>query len=122
MEKICCHLIRRDVESLETPREVVFKLQPHGEHLAGSHRLVGLEVHLLPFFELQQPRHFQLLVDRLAGDVDVLYVEDYEVGLLGDLEDELDDPLDSQGGQVGAKLEVIAHGPDEYRQPKDIIC
>ena len=122
VEKLGWDLIRRDIESLETPREVVFKLQPHGEHLARSHRFVRLKVHLLALTQLQQPRHLQLLVDRLAGDVDVLDVEDDEVGLLGDLEDELDDSLDSEGGQVGAELQVVAHRTDEYWQPAEIFC
>ena len=106
-------LVGGDVESLEPPGEVVLKLQPDGEHLARPHRLVGLEVHLLPLLVLQQPGHPQLLVDRLAGDVDVLDVEDNEVGLLGDLEDQLDDPLDSQGGEIGTELQVVADGTDE---------
>ena len=66
--------------------------------------MVRLQVHLLPLAQLKQPRNLQLLVDRLAGDVDVLDVEDDEVGLLGDLEDELDDPLDCKGGQVWTEL------------------
>ena len=104
VEKLGRDLIRGDIESLQTPGKVVLKLQPHREHLAGSHRLVRLKVHLLTLAQLQQPRNLQLLVDRLAGDVDVLDVEDDEVGLLGDLEDELDDPLDSEGGEVRAEL------------------
>ena len=112
-------LVGGDVESLEPPGEVVLKLQPDGEHLARPHRLVGLEVHLLPLLVLQQPGHPQLLVDRLAGDVDVLDVEDNEVGLLGHLEDQLDDPLDSQGGEIGTQFQVVADGTNENWQPAD---
>ena len=79
--------------------------------------MVRLQVHLLPLAQLKQPRNLQLLVDRLAGDVDVLDVEDDEVGLLSDLEDELDDPLDCEGGQVWTELQIVAHWTDEYWQP-----
>ena len=112
-------LVGGDVESLEPPGEVVLELQPDGEHLARPHGLVGLEVHLLPLLVLQQPGHPQLLVDRLAGDVDVLDVEDNEVGLLGHLEDQLDDPLDSQGGEIGTQFQVVADGTNENWQPAD---
>ena len=117
--KLRQYLVGGDVESLEPPGEVVLKLQPDREHLARPHRLVGLEVHLLPLLVLQQPGHPQLLVDRLAGDVDVLDVEDNEVRLLGDLEDQLDDPLDSQGGEIGTQFQVVADGTDENWQPAD---
>ena len=79
--------------------------------------MVCLQVHLLTLAQLKQPRNLQLLVDRLAGDVDVLDVEDDEVGLLGDLEYELDDPLDCEGGQVWTELQIVAHWTDEYWQP-----
>ena len=81
--------------------------------------MVCLKVHLLTLAQLQQPRNLQLLVDRLAGDVDVLDVEDDEVGLLGDLEDELDDPLDSEGGEVWAELQVVADRTNENWQPAE---
>ena len=79
--------------------------------------MVCLQVHLLTLAQLKQPRNLQLLVDRLAGDVDVLDVEDDEVGLLGDLEDELDDALDCEGGQVWTELQIVANWTDEYWQP-----
>ena len=44
-------------------------------------------------------------------------MEDDEVSLLGDLEDELDDPLDGEGGEVRAEFEVVAHRTDEDGQP-----
>ena len=39
------------------------------------------------------------------------------MSLLGDLEDELDDPLDGEGGEVRAELQVVAHRTDEDGQP-----
>ena len=44
-------------------------------------------------------------------------MEDDEVSLLGDLEDEFDDPLDGEGGEVRAELQVVAHRTDEDGQP-----
>ena len=65
------------------------------------------------------PANSQLFVDGLAGDVHVLDVEDDEVSLLGDLKDELDDPLHFQRGQVGRQLEVVADRTDENGQPEE---
>ena len=39
------------------------------------------------------------------------------MSLLGDLEDEFDDPLDGEGGEVRAELQVVAHRTDEDGQP-----
>ena len=64
------------------------------------------------------PANSQLFVDGLAGDVHVLNVEDDEICLLGDLKDELDDPLHFQRRQVGRQLKVVADRADENWQPE----